>query len=122
MSPSTFKVYVATIVAHHDAMDGKSLVKHDLTTRFLRGARWLNPPRPNFIPSWDLSVVLLGLQRDPFEPLESVNLRAFSMKTLLTSLTSINRVGYLQSFCVSETCLEFGPAVSYCHVNPSQVM
>ncbi len=43
LSPSTLKVYVAAIAAHHDAVDGRSLGKHDLIVRFLRGARRLNP-------------------------------------------------------------------------------
>ncbi|KAI2667188.1 hypothetical protein H4Q32_003606 [Labeo rohita] len=70
LSPSTLKVYVAAIAAHHHAVDGRSLGKHNLIVRFLRGARRLNPPRPPLVASWDLSVVLAGLQRGPFEPLE----------------------------------------------------
>ncbi len=34
LSPSTLKVYVA----HHDAVDGQSLGKHDLIVRLLKGA------------------------------------------------------------------------------------
>ncbi|KAL0148294.1 hypothetical protein M9458_056440, partial [Cirrhinus mrigala] len=75
LSPSTLKVYVAAIAAYHDAVDGLFLRKHHLIVRFLRGARRLNPPRPHLIPSWDLSVVLLGLRRVPFEPLASVELK-----------------------------------------------
>ncbi len=40
LSPSTLKV--ATIATHRDSVDGKSVGKHDLVIRFLRGARWLN--------------------------------------------------------------------------------
>ncbi len=36
LSPSTLKVYVAAIAAHHDAVDGRSLGKHDLIVRFLK--------------------------------------------------------------------------------------
>ncbi len=39
LSPSTLKVYVVAIAAHLDAVDGKSVGKHDLVIRFLRGAR-----------------------------------------------------------------------------------
>ncbi len=110
LSPSTLKVYV-----HHDAVDGQSLGKHDLIVRFLRGARRLNPSRPPLMPSWDLSIVLAGLQRGPFEPLDSVELKYLSAKTaLLTTLTSIKRVGDLQAFSVSEECLVFG--LDYSHV------
>ncbi len=45
LSPSTLKVYVAAIAAHHDAVDGRSLGKHDLIVRFLKGARRMNPSR-----------------------------------------------------------------------------
>ena len=77
LSPSTLKVYLAAILAHHDPVDGKSLGKHDLIIRFLRGARRLNPPRPHQVPSWDLAVVLSALQRAPFDPLLSVGLKFF---------------------------------------------
>ncbi len=114
LSPSTLKVYVAAIAAHHDAVDGKSLGKHDLVVRFLRGARRLNPPCPTLVPSWDLSLMLMALRRPPFEPLQSAELKILSLKTvLLTALASIKRVGDLQAFSVDESCLEFGPVNSH---------
>ncbi|KAI2646504.1 hypothetical protein H4Q32_024931 [Labeo rohita] len=119
LSPSTLKVYVAAIAAHHNAVDGKSLGKHDLVVRFLRGARRLNPPRPTSIPSWDLSLLLTALQRPPFEPLQSAELKILSLKTvLLTALASIKRIGDLQAFSVDESCLEFGPANSHVVLRP----
>ncbi len=39
LSPSTLKVHAAAISACHDHIDGKSVGKHDLVVRFLRGAR-----------------------------------------------------------------------------------
>ncbi len=119
LSPSTLKVYVAAIAAHHDAVDGRSLGKHDLIVRFLKGARRMNPSRPPLVPSWDLSIILSGLQRGPFEPLDSVELKFLSLKTaLLTALTSIKRVGDLQAFSVSEECLVFGPVYSHVVLRP----
>ncbi len=119
LSPSTLKVYVAAIAAHHDAVDGRSLGKHDLIVRFLKGARRMNPSRPPLVPSWDLSIVLSGLQMGPFEPLDSVELKFLSLKTaLLTALTSIKRVGDLQAFSVSEECLVFGPVYSHVVLRP----
>ncbi len=118
-SPSTLKVYVAAIAAHHDAVDGRSLGKHDLIVRFLKGARRMNPSRTPLVPSWDLSIVLSGLQRGPFEPLDSVELKFLSLKTaLLTALTSIKRVGDLQAFSVSEEYLVFGPVYSHVVLRP----
>ncbi|KAG1925191.1 zinc finger BED domain-containing protein [Pimephales promelas] len=119
LSPSTLKVYVAAIAASHDAVKGKSVGKHDLVIRYLRGARRLNPPRPPLVPSWDLSVVLSALQRPPFEPLQSVELKFLSMKTaLLVALASIKKVGDLHAFSVDEACLEFGPAYSHVILRP----
>ncbi len=119
LSPSTLKVYVAAIVAHHDAVDSQSLRKHDLIVRFLRVARRLNPPRSRLMPSWDLSIILAGLQRGPFEPLDSVELQ---FKTaLLTALTSIKRVGDLQAFLVRKVpCVRAG-LLSRCLETPAWI-
>ncbi len=103
LSPSTLKVYVAAIAAHHDAVDGKSVGKHDLVIRFLRGARRLNPPRPHLVPSWDLPSVLAALKEEPFEPLQSVELKFLSLKTvLLTALAAVRGWG---------TCRHFRPTI-----------
>ncbi len=119
LSPSTLKVHAAAISAYHDHIDGKSIGKHDLVARFLRGARRLNPPRPPSIPSWDLALVLRALQIAPFEPLQSADLRILSMKTsLLVALASIKRVGDLQAFSVDESCLEFGPGDGHVLLSP----
>ncbi len=119
LSPSTLKVYVAAISAHHDPVEGKSVGKHNLVVRFLRGARRLNPLRPPSLPSWDLALVLRALITAPFEPLQSVELKFLSMKTLLlTALASIKRVGDLQAFSVDDSCLQFGPADSSATLRP----
>ncbi len=119
LSPSTLKVYVAAISAYHDPVEGKSVGKHNLVVRFLRGARRLNPPRPPSLPSWDLALVLRALITAPFEPLQSVEFKFLSMKTLLlTALASIKRVGDLQAFSVDDSCLQFGPADSSATLRP----
>ncbi len=119
LSPSTLKVYVAAIAANHDPVEGKSVGKHDWVVRFLRGARRLNPPRPPSIPSWDLSLVLRALQQGPFEPLQTVEPKFLSMKTLLLlALASIKRVGDLHAFQVDDSCLQFGPADSQIILRP----
>ncbi len=48
----------------------------------------------------------------PFEPLESASERILTLKvTLLLALTSLKRVGDLQAFSVSETCMDFAPGL-----------
>ncbi len=79
----------------------------------------MNPSRSPLVPSWDLSIILAGLQTGPFKPLDSVELKFLLAKTaLLTVLTSIKRVGNLQAFSVSEECLVFGPAYSHVVFRP----
>ncbi len=119
LSPSTLNVYVAAISTHHNPVEVRSVGKHDLVVRFLRRARRLNPPRPPSLPSWDLALVQRALQTAPFEPLQSVELKVLSMKTLLlTALASIKRVGDLQAFSVDKSCLEFGQADSSATLRP----
>ncbi|KAI2655651.1 hypothetical protein H4Q32_024245 [Labeo rohita] len=93
--PSSEEAWIGTCLPQHsvDLVEGRSVGKHDLVIRFLRGSQRLNPPRLHLIPSWDLAVVLQALQQDPFEPLQSVDLSVLSMKmALLTGLTSVKRV------------------------------
>ncbi len=113
-------MYVAANAAHHDAVDGMSVGKHDLVIRFLRGARKLNPPRPHLVPSWDLPSVLTTSKGEPFEPLYSVELKFLSLKTvLLAALAPVKRVGDVQAFSVDDSCLEFGPGNSSCLETPA---
>ncbi len=53
------------------------------------------------------------------EPLQTVELKFLSMKTLLLlALASIKRVGDLHAFLVDDSCLEFGPADSQVILRP----
>ncbi len=75
-----------------------------MVSAFMRGIRRLRPVRPMAVPSWDLSVVFEGLVTAPFEPLESASEQILTLKVVLfLALTSLKRVGDLQSFSVSET-------------------
>lgn len=65
----------------------------------------INPSRLHLIPSWDLCVVLAGLQKAPFELHESAKLKILSLKTaLLTVLTSIKVVGDYAQFGLCPVC------------------
>ncbi len=99
--------YVATIAARRK-LDEISLGRHQMVSAFMRGVRRLRPVRTIGVPSWDLSVVLEGLMAALFEPLESASERILTLKvTLLLTLTSLKRVGDLQTLSVSEMCMDF---------------
>ncbi len=60
-----------------------------------------------------------ALQQGPFEPLQTVEPKFLSMKTLLLlALASIKRVGDLHAFSVDDSCLQFGPADSQIILRP----
>ncbi len=64
------------------------------------------------VPSWDLSFILEGLVTAPFETLESASEWILTLKvTLLLALTSLKRVGDLQAFSVSKTCMDCAPGL-----------
>ncbi len=108
---TTLRVYVAAIAARRE-LDEIPLGRHRMVSAFMRGVRRLRPVRPTAVPSWDLSVVLEGLVTAPFEPLESASDRILTLKVvLLLALTSLKRVGDLQAFSVSETCMDFAPGL-----------
>ncbi len=108
---TTLRVYVAAIAARRE-LDEIPLGRHRMVSAFMHGVRRLRPVRPTAVPSWDLSVVLEGLVTAPFEPLESASDRILTLKVvLLLALTSLKRVGDLQAFSVSETCMDFAPGL-----------
>ncbi|KAI2646783.1 ORF V: Enzymatic polyprotein [Labeo rohita] len=92
LSASTLRVHVAAISANHDLVGGRSVGKHDSVS---------------------------GLQKDPFEPLQSVELDALSLRTALFDCTHFHqRVGDLLALSVNSSCLEFGPAHSHIVLRP----
>ncbi len=108
---TTLRVYVAAIAARRE-LDEIPLGRHRMVSAVMRGIRRLRPVRPTAVPSWDLSVILEGLVTAPFEPLETPPERILTLKvTLLLALTSLKRVGDLQAFSVSETCMDFAPGL-----------
>ncbi len=119
LSPSTFKVYVAAIAAHHDAVDGKSVEKHDLVIRFLRVARRLKILCVLIWYPLGISPLSCRPWGGPFEHLQSVELKFLSPKTmLLAALATVKRVGDLQAFLVEDSCLEFGLGNSHVVLRP----
>ncbi len=71
VTPATLKVYVAAISTNETYIDGVSVGRHPLVSRFMQGSRRLRPFLPARVPSWDLSIVLQGLSGHPFEHLKT---------------------------------------------------
>lgn len=120
LRPCSKYTWQATIMAYHAPIAGQSIGKHDLVVRFLRGSRRLNPPHPNTVPSWDLSILLRALRDPLFEPMKS-DLRPLSLKTtLLLALALVKQIGVLQGLSKDDSCLELRPNDSNVVLKPRQ--
>ena len=105
---STVKVNLAAISACHIGIGGKTLGEFPLVRRFMRGANRARPVSRSLAPPWDVSLVLDALTREPFEPLDSVDLKFLSLKTaLLLALTTAKRVSDLHALSSSTDCTSF---------------
>ena len=105
---STIKVYLAAINACHAGHAGKPVARHPLVPPFMKGVRRATATDKPLFPLWDLAVVLEGLCKPPFEPLESADIRALSLKTiLLVALTTTKRVSDIHALSVDQECMRF---------------
>ncbi len=126
---STIKVYVVAIVAYHAPLGGQSVGRNPQVTRLLHGALRLRPPVLSRVPMWDLVVVLEAFCKAPFEPIKENSDRFFTIKTaFLLAISSLKRVGDLQTLSVAPAYLNFAPGkakeflyprVGYVHHSPS---
>ena len=108
LSHSTIKVYLSAISACHLGFDGKTVGAHPLMIRFMKGVHRAKLTSSPLFPDWDLSVVLGALCGPPFEPLESVDLKILSLKTvLLVALTTTKRVSDIGALSVAPECMRF---------------
>ena len=105
---NTIKVYVASISACHQGLDGKSVGSHALVSQFMKGVKRATATDKPLFPRWDLAVVLDGLLKHPFEPLESADIKILSLKTvLLIALTTAKRVSDIHALSVDHDCMQF---------------
>ncbi len=112
ITSATPKVYVAAISANHAYIDGISVGRHPLVSRFMKGSRRLWPFHPTQVPSGDLSIVLQGLSGHPFKPLETVTEKILTIKTVqLLALSSLKKDVDLQALSISPSCMNFAPGL-----------
>ena len=105
---STVNVYLAAISACHLGFDGKTVGRQPLVVEFLKGAKRASRVSRSLFPKWDLALVLDSLSRTPFEPLETVELKFLTFKTvLLIALTTAKRVSDIHALSVSPECMRF---------------
>jgi len=94
LKPSTIDGYRVAIAG---ALKHKLGVNFGKDQSLLDLAAWMHRARPrtvSTVPPWDLKLVLLTLQEDPFEPLQDIPMKLLTWKTVfLTLLASGGRRG-----------------------------
>ena len=104
---STLRVYASAISAFHFGVHGIPVGQLPAVSRFLAGSARIRPP-PVTLPGWSLQPVLQALCTGPWEPLETVDLKFLTLKTVfLLAVTSARRVSELQALSVDQGFFRF---------------
>lgn len=82
-----------------------------MIVRFFRAMAKIRPGPLISFPKWNLSLVLQGLTKSPFEPIEEASLRFLTLKTiLLVAVTSGRRICEIQALSTQEPFMRYLPA------------
>ena len=101
-SPGTVAVYRTALSATIRGVGGQDFSHNAALSAMIRNFRIEKPVQRKLVPQWSLSLVLRGLQEPPFEPLQSISLKALTFKTaFLLALASGSRRSEIHAFGVS---------------------
>ncbi|CAC5406863.1 unnamed protein product [Mytilus coruscus] len=85
-------------------VDNTAVGQHPYITRLIKGVFNSRPPTTKLLPEWDLQLVLTLLQKEPFEPIENIDLKQLTFKTVfLISITTFRRCSDLLSLRVNHS-------------------
>ncbi|XP_068126053.1 uncharacterized protein [Hyperolius riggenbachi] len=99
LSTSTLKVQTSALSVFLE----RRLAQEELVIRFFEALKRIKPVVRTRIPPWDLNIVLQGLCKPPFEPLEQASDKFLSLKTsFLLAITTARRLGELQALSIKE--------------------
>ena len=99
----TIMVYRAAIASTIKSTGGKDFGQDKVLSSMIRHFHIKRPPKPISVPQWNLALVLRVLEKAPFEPMQSVSLRAMTLKTVfLLALASGRRRSEIHALDVSK--------------------
>jgi hypothetical protein len=100
---STILAYKACIVKTIAQATGDTLLEGSTLTDFLKNLKSEVPKKSLQFPKWELCVVLRGLRLPPFEPLNEIEIKYLSFKTVfLVALASAARVSEISALSAEE--------------------
>ncbi|CAC5386372.1 unnamed protein product [Mytilus coruscus] len=72
--------------------------QHPNIVRIIKGVFNSRPPKVKILPEWNLELLLQALEKKPFEPMQEVDLKHITLKTVfLVAITTFRRCSDLQS-------------------------
>lgn len=99
--PKTITGYKSVISLIHN--DGSKISSSSELTALIKGLYNMKPSVKPLTPNWNLPLVLAVLTKHPFEPIDSIDLKFLTYKTVfLLALASASRVSELHSLSLDE--------------------
>lgn len=87
-------------------IDNQPVGQHPSICRLIKGIFNSRPPVTKLLPEWDLHIVLRMLEKSPFEPIETIDLKELTFKTVfLIAVTTFRRCSDLQALRTEETAM-----------------
>ncbi len=118
-SPNTIAGYRAAISIIHEGHEGTSLGQNRDLRDLIVGMSQLRPIKKSLLPNWSLPLVLNRLIKEPFEPLQSADLKFVTLKTaFLIAVASGRRVSEIHALSVDSTHLRWEKAGVRMRTNP----
>ncbi|CAC5387458.1 unnamed protein product [Mytilus coruscus] len=77
--------------------------QHPNIVRIIKGVFNSRPPKVKVLPEWNLELLLQALEKKPFEPMQEVDLKHVTLKTVfLVAITTFRRCSDLQSLRIDD--------------------
>ncbi|CAC5397867.1 unnamed protein product [Mytilus coruscus] len=79
------------------------VAKQPYIVRIIKGVFNSRPPKVKILPEWNLELLLQALEKKPFEPMQEVDLKHVTLKTVfLVAITTFSRCSDLQSLGIDD--------------------
>ena len=105
---TTLAGYRSAINSVHKGWNGSSVSANKDISALIKGVFNKCPPAKSLLPNWDLPKVLWALCDSPFEPLDSIDLKFLTWKTVfLIALASAARVSEIHALSVNDNNMRF---------------
>jgi len=119
LSPITIAGYRAAISVIHEGKNGIPLGQNRDLRDLIAGMSQLRPVKKSLLPNWNLPLVLNRLIKEPFEPMQSADLKFVTLKTaFLLAVASGRRVSEIHALSIDSGHLRWEKSGVRMRTNP----